>query len=250
MLFRQLFEEVSSTYTYLIACPSTGESVLIDPVLESVDRDLEVLRELGVKLTHTLETHIHADHITGAVKLRALTDCRIAGAAMDDLPCRDIGVREGQPFRVGNIEIHPLFTPGHTDTHHAFLIDEGTRQSIFSGDALLIDACGRTDFQAGDAATLYDSIYDKLFSLPDDTLIYPGHDYHGRRLSTIGQEKHRNPRLGNQRSKEEFVRIMTDLDLPFPDKMEYAVPGNLQCGECPDNLPEDMRKMCQVTQQG
>ncbi len=250
MLFRQLFEETSSTYTYLLACPDTGESVLIDPVIESTDRDLEVLRELGLTLSYTLETHIHADHITGAVKLRALTDCKVAGPAMDDLPCRDIGVREGEPFRVGNVEVHPLFTPGHTDTHHAFLLDTAIHKIVFSGDALLIDACGRTDFQSGDSATLYDSVHDKLFTLPDDALVYPAHDYTGRFLTTVGQEKRRNPRLGNHRNKQEFVRIMRELDLPVPTKMEYAVPGNERCGQCPDNLPPGMRKSCEVHDQG
>ena len=250
MLFRQLFEKTSSTYTYLLACPNTGESVLIDPVLESTDRDLGVLRELGLKLSYTLETHIHADHITGAVKLRALTDCKIAGPAMDDLPCRDIGVREGEPFRMGNIEIHPLFTPGHTDTHHAFLLDANAHRIVFSGDALLIEACGRTDFQSGDPAILYDSVHGKLFILPDDTLVYPAHDYEGRALTTVGQEKRRNPRLGASRSKDEFIRIMRELELPFPKKMEYAVAGNERCGQCPDNLPEGMEKLCEIHDQG
>ncbi len=250
MLFRQLFEESSSTYTYLLSCLDTGESVLIDPVLESTNRDLAVLQEFGLGLTYTLETHIHADHITGAVKLRALTDCKVAGPAADNLTCRDIGVREGEPFRVGNLEIHPLFTPGHTDTHHAFLINGGTHQILFSGDALLIDACGRTDFQSGDAATLYESVHDKLFTLPDDTLVYPAHDYKKRFLTTIGQEKRRNPRLGVNFSKEDFTRIMAELELPFPKRMAYAVPGNERCGQCPDNLPPDMQKLCEVHDQG
>ena len=250
MLFKQLFEEKSSTYTYLIACPETGESVLIDPVLETTNRDLDTLSELRLKLTYTLETHIHADHVTGAVKLRALTDCKIAGPAMDDLPCRDIGVREGELFRVGKLEIHPLFTPGHTNTHHAFLIDNGTHKAVFSGDALLIDSCGRTDFQSGDAATLYESVHNKLFALPDDTLVYPSHDYEHRSVTTVGQEKRRNPRLGNQRSKEDFIRIMTELKLPSPQKMAYAVPGNEQCGQCPDDLPDYMKRLCEVHDQG
>ncbi len=250
MLFRQLFEDTSSTYTYLIACPDTGETVLIDPVLETADRDVEVLSTLGFKLTYTLETHIHADHLSSALRLRAITDCKIAGPAMDDLPCRDLGVREGEAFRVGNIELHPLFTPGHTDAHHAFLIESNTHGVVFSGDALLIDACGRTDFQSGDAAVLYDSIHDKLFSLPDDTLVYPGHDYERRSLTTIGQEKRRNPRLGGGRSKEEFVNIMAGLDLPFPKKMKYAVHGNELCGQCPDDLPSDLRRLCDPHEQG
>ena len=154
MLFRQLFEAASSTYTYLLACADTGATVLIDPVLESVDRDLEALRALDLRLTYTLDTHIHADHLTGAWRLRSATGCKIAGAAMDELPCRDIGVREGEALRVGKLEIHPCIPPDTPPRIHAFLVDASTHKMVFSGDALLIEACGRTDFQAGDAATL------------------------------------------------------------------------------------------------
>ncbi|MFN2309570.1 MAG: MBL fold metallo-hydrolase, partial [Gammaproteobacteria bacterium] len=144
MLFRQWQEPDSCTFTYLLSCPDTGETVLIDPVLDTVERDLELLQGLGLQLTYTLDTHIHADHLTGARRLKELTGSRIAYPAIDELPCADIGVREGQVFRVGRIEIHPLFTPGHTDHHHAYLIDTGAHTLLFSGDALLIDACGRT----------------------------------------------------------------------------------------------------------
>ena len=188
-IFRQLFEKTSSTYTYLLACPETGACALVDPVLETAHRDLQLVHELGFKLACTIETHIHADHITGAFKLRALSECRIAGAAMDDLPCRDIQLREGEPFAVGHIRLNPLFTPGHTDTHHAYLIDGPTHKIILSGDCLLIDGCGRTDFQSGDSGILYDSVHQKLYTLPDETLVYPGHDYDQRSLTTIGQEK-------------------------------------------------------------
>lgn len=250
MIFRQLFEPVSCTYSYLLACPETGESVIIDPVVDTVERDLEVLRSLGLRLTYTLDTHIHADHLTGALKLKTLVDSRICGPALDRLPCTDIGVREGETFRVGIIRIHPLFTPGHTDTHHCYLVDNGTQRMLFSGDALLIDACGRTDFQSGDAATLYRSIHDKLFSLPDDTLVYPGHDYEGRFVSSIVQEKARNPRLKNGTSLEDFVAIMNGLDLPYPKKIDFAVPGNRMCGQCPPNVPEEFRAPCGFGDQG
>lgn len=250
MIFRQLFEKTSCTYTYLLGCPDSGEVILIDPVLETVERDLGVLREMGLKLSATLETHIHADHITGAVKLRALTDCKIAGAAMDNLPCRDIGIREGDVFHVGRLMLQPKYTPGHTDTHHAFLIETPVHTILFSGDSLLVDGCGRTDFQSGDAAVLYDSIHEKLFVLPDDTLVYPAHDYAERSVTTIGQERRRNPRLGGGKTKQEFVDTMIGLELPHPSKMEYAVPGNEQCGQCPDNLPPDMVKLCEVHDQG
>jgi len=250
MIFKQLFEPESSTYTYLVHCPDTGETALIDPVLETAERDLSVVNDMGLRLTYTVETHVHADHITGARKLQSLAGAKIAGAAADELPCRDIGLREGEPLRVGNIELHPLFTPGHTDTHYAYLIDDGTHQMVFTGDALLIDGCGRTDFQAGDPATLYRSIHEKLFTLPDETLVYPGHDYHQRLVSSIGQEKKRNPRLGQGNTLEEFTEIMNGLNLPYPKKIDFAVPGNEQCGSCPDNVPDEMRRLCDVSEQG
>lgn len=247
MIFKQLLEQDSSTYTYLLACEETGQCVLIDPVIDTVERDLQVLQELGLQLTYTLETHMHADHLTGARKLRAYTGSKIVVPAMDQLACADLGVTEGQPFKVGAIELHPLFTPGHTNTHHAYLLDNGMQKVLFSGDALLIEACGRTDFQSGDASTLYQSIHSKFFSLPDETLIYPAHDYEGRQLSSIGQEKNRNPRLGNGKSLQEFVHIMNTMNLPYPRKIDFAVPGNQACGECPENVPEQYRGPCEIT---
>ena len=250
MIFRQLFEPQSSTYTYLLACRETATVALIDPVIETFERDLEVIRELGLNLSYAIETHIHADHITGGLKLKSLTDCKLAGAEVDQLPCRDIGVREGTALKVGNIVLHPLFTPGHTDTHYAYLIDNGTHKMVFSGDALLIEGCGRTDFQSGDSGTLYDSIYDKFFSLSDDTLVYPAHDYENRRLSTVGQEKLRNPRLKTGTTREQFVALMDSLEFPKPKKMDYAVPGNEMCGRCPDNMPDGTRSICDMHDQG
>jgi len=250
MIFRQLLEPDSSTYTYLLGCPKTHKAVLIDPVLDTVDRDLGVLQELGLALAFTLETHHHADHLTGARVLRELTDCKVAYPAIEMPDCADIGVEEGTPFAVGTIVLHPLFTPGHTSHHHAYLLDDGARPMVFSGDVLMIDACGRTDFQSGDAATLYRSVHDKLFNLPDETLVYPGHDYKGRFVSSIAQEKTRNPRLGGGNTIEEFVAIMDELDLPYPRKIDYAVPGNEQCGKCPPNVPEEYRAPCDRFDQG
>jgi glyoxylase-like metal-dependent hydrolase (beta-lactamase superfamily II) len=250
MIFRQLLESQSCTYTYIIACPDTGKVALIDPVLETVERDAQILQDMGLTLDYTIETHIHADHLTGGLKLKHTLGSQIASPAMDALPCTDIGLRESEVFKVGNIEIHPLFTPGHTNTHHAYLIDNGTQKMLFSGDALLIEACGRTDFQSGDAPALYHSIHNKFFSLPDETLVYPGHDYEARQLTTIGQEKQRNPRLGNGKTLEEFTQIMTDLDLPYPKKIDFAVPGNALCGECPASVPEEFRGPCPVHEQG
>jgi glyoxylase-like metal-dependent hydrolase (beta-lactamase superfamily II) len=250
MIFRQLFENISCTYSYLLACPDTGVCAIIDPVIDTVERDLRVLQSLGLTLTYTIDTHIHADHLTGALKLKRLTGSRICGPAMDQLPCTDIGLREGEPLLIGSIELWPLFTPGHTATHHGYRVDDGTLTLLFSGDALLIDACGRTDFQGGDAATLYRSIQDKLFTLPDETLVYPGHDYEGRFVSSIAQEKARNPRLKDHQSLEAFVAIMNGLNLPYPRKMDFAVPGNQRCGQCPPNVPEEFRAPCDRQDQG
>jgi glyoxylase-like metal-dependent hydrolase (beta-lactamase superfamily II) len=244
MIFKQLFEPDSSTYTYLVSCPETGETALIDPVLDTVERDLEVLREMSLGLTCTLDTHIHADHLTGARQLKSLTGSRIAAPAMIGISCADVGLREGQAFRIGTIELHPLYTPGHTDHHHAFLIDDGTHKMLFTGDALLIDGCGRTDFQSGDAESLYRSIHDKFFTLPGETLVYPCHDYNGRWVSTVEQEQSRNPRIGGGRTLDEFLAIMANLDLPYPRKIEFAVPGNERCGECPPDIPEKYRGVC------
>ena len=250
MIFRQLFEPGSSTYTYLLACEETGTAALIDPVVDTATRDLDILRDMNLTLSYSIDTHIHADHLTGAVKLKALAQSKIIYPAICDLPCMDIGAKEGEVIRIGNIELHPLFTPGHTDHHFAYLIDNDTQQMVFTGDALLIEACGRTDFQSGDAATLYKSIHEKLFSLPGETLVYPGHDYEGRQISTIQQEKQRNPRLGNNKPMEEFIEIMDTMDLPYPKKIDFAVPGNEDCGVCPDNVPEELRAPCDLHDQG
>jgi len=169
---------------------------------------------------------------------------------MLDLPCADIGVEEGKPFKVGTIVLQPLFTPGHTDHHHAYLVDTLVQKILFSGDALLIDACGRTDFQSGNAGELYNSIHNKFFSLPDETLVYPAHDYEGRCVSSIAQEKSRNPRLGQGRSKEDFVALMDSLNLPYPRKIDFAVPGNEACGACPENVPEEYLGPCVSSDQG
>ena len=238
MIFRQLFESISSTYTYLLGCPDSGQAVLIDPVLETVERDKALVEQLGLKLNCVIDTHIHADHLTGAHRLKQLTGCNIGGPAKDNLSCRDIELEEGLPLLVGSIEIQPLYTPGHTGTHFAYLVDRLPMPFVFTGDSLLIDGCGRTDFQSGDAETLFNSIYKKLFTLPEHTLVYPGHDYEGRRVSTIEQERTRNPRLGGGKSLKEFVGIMNNLDLSEPEKMHFAVKGKEMCGVFPPNMPE------------
>lgn len=250
MIFKQLFETDSSTYTYLLACPQSRKALLIDPVFSTAERDLQVLRDLGLQLDATLETHLHADHLSGAKRLKKHTSCQTMCPEMLALPCADVGVKEGQAIVIGSVELHPLFTPGHTDHHHAYLLETPLQKVLFTGDALLIDACGRTDFQSGDAGELYNSICNRFFSLPDETLVYPAHDYEQRHVSSIAQEKARNPRLGKGCSKEDFVTLMDGLDLPYPRKMEFAVPGNQACGSCPDNVPAELRGPCAASDQG
>lgn len=240
LIFRQLFEPVSSTYTYLVGCSDTGEAALIDPVLPAWQRDLKVVNELGLRLVLTIDTHIHADHITSASVLRREAGSRIAMPKLDALGCTDVGLEDGVPVQVGGVMLHPMHTPGHTDSHFALRTDD----RVFTGDALLIDGCGRTDFQNGDARALYRSVRDTLFALPGETLVYPAHDYQGRWVSSVAQERQRNPRLGGDRTIEEFEAIMAALDLPYPKFIDYAVPGNRACGVCPDGLPEHLGGYC------
>ena len=240
MIFRQLFEPISSTYTYLLGCPDTGQAVLIDPVLPTWERDLAAVRGLGLTLAYTVDTHIHADHITSANKLKQMVGSKIAGSAYDELPCTDMPLEEGKPFTVGSIQLEPLHTPGHTDNHLAYRLGD----RVFTGDVLLIDGCGRTDFQNGDATALYRSITEKLFTLPEETLVFPAHDYSGRFVSSIAQEKTRNPRLGGNKPLAEFVNIMQSLKLDYPKFIDYAVPGNRGCGVCPPGVPEKLQEYC------
>ena len=236
MIFRQLFEPGSSTYSYLLGCEETGQAALIDPVLETVERDLDLIRALGLTLACTIETHIHADHVTGAGRLRALSGSKAAFPAASCAEFVDFTIREGEPVGIGAMQLRPLYTPGHTDDHHAYYVETGGASRVFTGDALLIDGCGRTDFQNGDAATLYRSVHGKLFALPAETLVYPAHDYNQRFVSSVGQERARNPRLGGGKSVDEFVGIMGGLNLPRPKKMDVAVPANRACGEVSERL--------------
>lgn len=200
--------------------------MLVDPVIEQVDRDVKWLKELGLTLKFCLETHIHADHITGTSKLRELTGCEGIVPEHADVACANRFVADGEVLRVGEIEIQAIATPGHTDSHMAYLVN-GTQ--VLTGDALLIRGCGRTDFQSGDAGTLYDRVTQHLFTLPDETLVYPGHDYRGNTVSTIGEEKQWNPRFVG-RNREQFIEFMDNLDLPNPKKIAEAVPANERCG--------------------
>jgi sulfur dioxygenase len=228
MLFRQLFDPESSTFTYLIADPETRQAALIDPVREQIERDLSLLRELDLKLVYVLDTHVHADHVTGADTLRTRTGARTV-AGIRSAPCADIHVRHGDDLQLGSLTIKVLETPGHTDDSVSYLLSD----RVFSGDALFVRGTGRTDFQNGDPEALYDSLTKVLFALPDDTLVYPGHDYKGHEVSTIGEERRFNPRIGGGKTREEFVAIMSSLHLAPPKKIAYAVPANRACGRTP-----------------
>ncbi len=229
MILRQLFDQATSTYTYLVA--DGGEAVLIDPVAEQVDRDLQLLRELGLRLAWALDTHVHADHITGAGMLRERTGCATGLSRRAGVECATHGLAEGDEIPVGRHRLQVLETPGHTDTCLSYVLrdPEGRPHAVFTGDALLIRGCGRVDFQSGDAARLYDSITGKLFALPDETLVYPGHDYRGLTVSTIGEERRHNPRLALGR--EGFIRYMESLELPLPARIQEALPANRACGQ-------------------
>jgi glyoxylase-like metal-dependent hydrolase (beta-lactamase superfamily II) len=226
MALRQLFDPGSSTYSYLVWDRESREAALIDPVEEQVDRDIRLLRELGLKLRYTLETHVHADHVTGSGILRNRLNSLVMVHENSQSKCADILFRDGDLLPLGNSKIRVLSTPGHTDSDVSFF----TPGAVFTGDALLIRGCGRTDFQSGDAGTLFDSITQRLFTLPDSTIVYPGHDYQGRASSTIAEEKQHNPRLGTGRTREEFISIMNQLKLDPPVRMHEALPSNLRCG--------------------
>jgi uncharacterized NAD(P)/FAD-binding protein YdhS/glyoxylase-like metal-dependent hydrolase (beta-lactamase superfamily II) len=232
LLFRQFFDPQTSTYTYLVADQQTGDAVLVDPVLEQVDRDLQSLDELGLKLRYCLETHLHADHITGAGKLRQQTGCQVIVPQNPAVTKADRSLVGGEILEVGSVIIETISTPGHTASHIAYLVN---KTHLLTGDALFIRGCGRTDFQGGDPGTLYDVVTQRLFTLPDDTLVYPAHDYKGRTVSSIGEEKRLNPRFSD-RSRGQFITIMNNLKLSYPQKMNAAVPANEYCG---DFIPQE-----------
>lgn len=234
MLFRQLFDQESSTYTYLIADPKTKTAVLVDPVLEQMERDLQLLTELELTLLYCLETHLHADHITSTGKLREVAGCLGIVPVGAKAACADRYIIDGEILQLGTISIQAIATPGHTDSHVSYRIN-GDR--VLTGDALFIRGCGRTDFQGGDAGTLYDSVIQRLFTLSDETLVYPGHDYRGLTVSTIGEEKRWNPRFAGRdslhnrfASRNSFIELMKNLKLADPKKMMEAIPANQNCG--------------------
>ncbi|MBA3396754.1 MAG: MBL fold metallo-hydrolase [Deltaproteobacteria bacterium] len=222
MQIRQLFDTESSTYTYLVF--DGREAALIDPVREQIERDLALARELELELSYVIETHVHADHITAAGLIRERTGAKTAASAAG-APCVDLHLEHGATLQLGATSITALATPGHTDDSISLLVPG----AVFTGDTLLIRGCGRADFQNGDPGQLYDSITRELFVLPDDTSLYPGHDYNGRTTSTIGEEKRHNPRLAGK-TRDQFIAIMTSLALPPPMKLAESVPANRACG--------------------
>lgn len=227
-MFRQWFDPQSSTYTYLVADPRTGRSVLIDPVLEQIERDTSLIAEMGLTLAWVVDTHVHADHVTAAGRLRALTGCQVAYPASTEAVGPDRLMGHGDHLIIDGIDLEVRHTPGHT-AGSVCLVEHAQRR-VFTGDTLLIRGCGRTDFQGGDASTLYRSVHASLFGLPDDYLVYPGHDYKGRTASSIGEERRHNPRLGGAKSQAEFVQIMAGLELAYPSKIDIALPANQRLG--------------------
>ncbi len=226
MIFRQLFDPASSTYTYLLA--DSGEAVLIDPVLEQADRDAVLIGELGLMLLWTLETHVHADHITGGWALKERLGSRIALSAAAQAAGADRALHDGDSIQFGSRFVEVRSTPGHTASCLTYVLDD--RSIAFTGDCVLIRGCGRTDFQDGSSAHLYESVREKIFSLPDTCLLYPGHDYRGFTATSVREEKAHNPRLGLARSEQDFAECMANLKLAYPKKIDIAVPANLRCG--------------------
>jgi len=225
MIFRQLFDQTSGTYSYLLASRRGGEALIVDPVLEKVDRYLQLMRELDLKLVKAVDTHLHADHITGLGALRDRTHCITVMGEQSGVDVVSMRVTEGDKLQIEGIALDVLYTPGHTDDSYSFLMGD----RVFTGDTLLIRGTGRTDFQNGNPRAQYESLFGKLLRLPDETLVYPAHDYKGDTVSTIGEEKAFNPRL-QVKSVDEYADLMNNLNLPNPKMMDVAVPANMRIG--------------------
>jgi glyoxylase-like metal-dependent hydrolase (beta-lactamase superfamily II)/rhodanese-related sulfurtransferase len=242
LIFRQLFDQDSSTYTYLLADPDSREAVLIDPVFEQHARDRALIEELGLTLLYTLDTHCHADHVTGAWLMQQALGSKIgiSGRYGEMVKGADYLLDQGDRVKFGDRALEVRATPGHTDGCITYVLDD--HSMAFTGDALLIRGAGRCDFQQGNAATLFRSITEQIFSLPETCVIYPGHDYNGRTASTVGEEKQYNPRIGGQADEKDFVGYMENLGLPHPKKIDIAIPANCQCGR-----PEDGKVPGEIT---
>jgi glyoxylase-like metal-dependent hydrolase (beta-lactamase superfamily II)/rhodanese-related sulfurtransferase len=231
MIFRQLYDSVSGTYTYIIASRRGGEALIIDPVLEKVDRYLQLVCELDLRLVKAIDTHLHADHITGLGALRDRTQCITVMGQQTKADVVSMRVTEGERLQIENVSLDVLYTPGHTDDSYSYAMGD----RVFTGDTLLIRGTGRTDFQNGDPRQQYQSIFGKLLKLPEETLVYPGHDYKGDTVSTIGEEKRHNPRL-RVASVDEYIELMNNLHLPNPKLMDVAVPANMKVGLAQDEI--------------
>ena len=225
MIFKQLFDSKSSTYTYLISSGNGREALIIDPVLENVNEYINILKELDLKLVKVIDTHIHADHVTGASKLKNITKCSTIMGDNSPAESVEIKVKDDEYIKLDNLKIRAMYTPGHTSDSYSFLMDN----YLFSGDTLLINGTGRTDFQNGNAKDAYNSIFNKLLKLPEETLLYPAHDYKGEKVSTIGKEKKQNPRL-QVNSVDEYVEIMNNLNLKKPAEIESNIAKNIKLG--------------------
>lgn len=230
MIFRQLFHAETGTYTYLLACEKTHEAVLIDPVIDNIAHYLQLLRDLALKLVVALDTHVHADHITALGALREQTGCISMMGEPSRAGCVTKTFSDGDEILFGDLHLTAMYTPGHTDDSYCFLLKFAHEKWLFSGDTLLIRGTGRTDFQNGNAADQYQSLFEKLLILPESTRVYPGHDYKGWTVSSIGEEKAHNPRL-QVNNQEEYVLLMSQLKLASPKWMDVAVPANLACGK-------------------
>ena len=225
MILKQVFDNKTSTYTYLIASAKGREAVIIDPVLDNVDEYIQLLNELDLKLVKVIDTHIHADHVTGATKLKQATNCTTLMGEHTPADMVEIKVKDNELIKIDGLKIKSLYTPGHTSDSYSFLLDN----YLFSGDTLLINGTGRTDFQNGSSKDAYNSLFNNILKLPEETLVYPGHDYNGKFLSTIGNEKKFNPRL-QVKSVDEYVEIMSNLNLSIPEMMDSNVSKNIQLG--------------------
>ena len=237
MLFRQLFDPPSGTYTYLLADSESGDAILIDPVYEQSRRDTALLTELGLTLGATLETHVHADHVTSGWLMRARTGSAIAISAQSGAEGADRYLSDGDQIPFGARYLSVVATPGHTAGCVTYILD--TEKMAFTGDCLLIRGCGRTDFQGGDAGLMFRSVHSRIFTLPDDCLLYPGHDYRGLTVTSVAEERAFNPRLGGQLCESDFQGYMENLNLPHPKRIDEAVPANMKCGAPPDGQVQD-----------
>lgn len=229
MIFRQLFDPDSSTYTYIIGSESTGDAIIIDPVFEQHARDTALLRELNLRVRYTIDTHVHADHVTGAWLMKQTFGADIVLAGNYDASHVDITLKDGMVLAFGDNAVRALATPGHTGGCFTFVTAD--ESMAFTGDCLLIRGAGRTDFQAGDVHAMWRSIQEKIFQLPDNCLLYPGHDYMGRTVSTVAEEKRFNPRIGGDAREEDFAGYMKNLNLPHPRQLDIAVPANMKSGK-------------------